>query len=347
MDRVLIKQVNWLGDLVMTLPATRAVRDAFPRASISLLVRQELSGFYDGADWIDEVLPYRLVSGLGSIAGQLRLIRDLRARNFDTAVLFPRSFSSALWIRLAGIPRRIGWSDDARGFLLSESFKRLPDLLRQHQVNDHTELVRRGLAIEADPRRLEVPVASDHVDSMRDWLRERRTRTGRLVALAVAAAYGPAKEWPARSYSALIDRLAADFDTECVLVGSPGESARCRAVADAARAAPLVAAGETSVGELIALLSLCDGFVGNDSGSMHVAAALGVPTVGIFGSTRAWRTGPMGSLARVVQHPLECSPCMSRTCRFGHYDCLRSVTVDDVVAGLNEVWVGTAAKSEP
>ena len=112
---------------------------------------------------------------------------------------------------------------------------------------------------------------------MRDWLAARRRRSGPLIALAVAAAYGPAKEWPVARYAALIDRLAERHGAECVLVGAPGERAALRAVAAASRAGALVAAGETSIGQALALLSLCDGFAGNDSGSMHVAAALGIP----------------------------------------------------------------------
>ena len=93
----------------------------------------------------------------------------------------------------------------------------------------------------------------------------------------------------------------------------------------------MIAAGETSIGEAIALLSLCDGFAGNDSGSMHVAGALGLPTVGIYGSTRADRTGPLGPRTSVLYRKIECSPCLKRTCRYGHYDCLKQISPEDVV----------------
>ncbi len=340
----MIRQVNWLGDLVMTLPATRAVRDAFPDASISILVKRELAGFYDGADWIDEVLPYRIGSGWAAIADQWSLVRALRQRRFTIAVIFPRSFSSALWPALAGVPRRIGYVDDARGWLLTERRIRTSELLQRHQVNEHLDLVAQSLGAPIGSAQPVVPVSAEQLDKMRNWLQAERRGRGKLVALAVAAAFGPAKEWPADSYSGLIDQLAENHGIECVLVGSPGERERSLAVAAAARSRPLVAAGQTSVGELIALLSLSDGFAGNDSGAMHVAAALGVPTVAIFGSTRPWRTGPLGPWTRVVQHPIECSPCMQRECRFGHYDCLRSITVEQVTRTLIEV-IGSSAQS--
>lgn len=336
-DRVLIRQVNWLGDLVMTMPATRAIRAAFPSASLTVLVKQELAGFYDGAAWIDEVLPFRRRSGLAGVADGWMLVRELRRRRFDVAVIFPRSFSSALWPALARIPRRIGYVADGRRFLLTDGHDYSGEFLELHQVNDHLELVERSLAAAGDPSDVAPPVDDANRTRMKEWLSARRRSRGPLVAMAVAAAYGPAKEWPAERYAALIDRLAELRGVEAVLVGSPGERARCEAVASASRVGALIAAGQTSVGELVALLSLCQGFVGNDSGAMHVASALGVPTVGIFGSTRPWRTGPLGPASAVVQHPIECSPCLQRECRFGHYDCLRSISVETVEEALQRL----------
>ena len=163
-------------------------------------------------------------------------------------------------------------------------------------------------------------------ERMREWLAANRKRPGRpIFAIAPAAAYGPAKEWPAENYGALIDLLARREDAEVVLVGAPSERAKCEEVAAASKAGAMVAAGHTNIGELIALLSLCDGFIGNDSGCMHLAGALGIPTVAIFGSTNPNRTGPLGPKTRVIYRKLECSPCLARTCRFGHYNCLTQI----------------------
>src|SRR4029077_16371743 len=133
----------------------------------------------------------------------------------------------------------------------------------------------------------------------------RRRADVKLLALAPGAAFGPAKEWPAAHYAPLLGLLAQRGHAGCVLVGSAGERNKCEEVVAASSAGALIAAGETSVGELMALLSLCDGFAGNDSGSMHVAGALGIPTVGLFGSTNPERTGPLGPQSRVLYHRLE------------------------------------------
>jgi heptosyltransferase-2 len=177
---------------------------------------------------------------------------------------------------------------------------------------------------------------SEHcVARMSDWLGARRTRhEAALIAIAPAAAYGPAKEWPSSHYAALIDLLSMQAGAECVLVGGPAERLKCEQVAAAAQTRVMVAAGDTDIAELKAMLSLCDGFAGNDSGAMHLAAALGKPAVGIFGSTNPGRTGPVGPKVGTIYHHLECSPCLQRTCRFGHYQCLRSITPEEVTAKL-------------
>jgi heptosyltransferase-2 len=336
-QRVLVKEVNWLGDLVMSLPALKAVRRGFAGARLSVLIKAELASFFDGAEWIDEVIPYRVGRSLGGLADRRHVVAEIRSRRFDLAIVFPRSFESAFWTALARVPRRVGFAADGRGLMLTHKSIRPAALLRSHQVYDYLYLLRNTLAIEGDRTDIAPDIHPGHRAAMREWLVAQRRRQGPLLALAVAAAYGPAKEWPVARYAALVDRLAERHDADCVLVGAPSERSRCQMVASASRRGALIAAGETSIGQLVALLSLCDGFAGNDSGAMHVAAALGLPTVGIFASTNPQRTGPLGPRARALYHRIECSPCLERTCRFGHYRCLQQVTADEVEEALIEL----------
>ena len=188
-----------------------------------------------------------------------------------------------------------------------------------------------------DDEAFDVPleVAEANRDRMREWLRRKRRRPeAPLIAIAPAAAYGPAKEWPLAYYAGLMESIGARYGAECVLIGAPNERVRCASIAGSVRTPAIVAAGETSIGELIGLLSLCAGFAGNDSGAMHLAAAIGIPAVGIFGSTNPARTGPQGAHAAVINHQLACSPCLARTCRYGHYDCLRGIEVAEAVTAL-------------
>jgi len=325
-NRILVKEVNWLGDMVMSLPALRAIRRTWPRAHLAALVKNELASFFDGARWLDEVIPYSVGRGLSGFFDRRRIVGEIRSRRFDLGVLFPNSFESALWIAMAGIRRRAGFVADARGAMLT--LKATPPLeaLTDHQVNYWLTMVRATGVAEGSLDDFALDVHAPYRERMREWLAANRKRPGRpLIAIAPAAAYGPAKEWPADSYGALIDLLARREDAEIVLVGAPAERAKCDEVAAASKAGAMIAAGHTNIGELIALLSLCDGSIGNDSGSMHLAGALGIPTVAIFGSTNPDRTGPLGPKTRVIYRKLECSPCLARTCRFGHYNCLTQI----------------------
>lgn len=337
--RVLVKEVNWLGDIVMSLPALRAVRAAYPKAHLAVLIKQELASFFDGSAWIDEVIPYRLRKGIvGGLSDRRRIAAELRARKFDLAVLFPNSFDAAMWPFLAGISQRAGYARDARGLLLSHKTTPTAEILETHQVHYYLHMLRETLGVQGAPESFQPDVHEPARQKMSAFLAQRRKRPDKpLIALAVAAAYGPAKEWPAELYARLIDLLAQKHGAECVLVGAPSERRKSKEVAACSSAGAIVAAGETSVGEALALLSLCSGFAGNDSGSMHVAGALGKPTVGIFGSTRADRTGPLGPRTRILYKPIECSPCLQRTCRFGHYNCLHSIQPEEVLAALEDL----------
>ena len=341
-QRILVKEVNWLGDVVMSLPALRAIRRAWPEAHLAILIKRELASFFDGAAWLDEVIPYSVGRGVSGLMDRRRIVGGIRTRQFDLGVMFPNSFESALWIAMAGIKRRAGYIADARGALLTLKASPSREALDRHQVNYWLAMVRdtRVAAGVADltAKDFAIDVHGPHRERMREFLAANRNRAGSpIFAIAPAAAFGPAKEWPADRYGELIDLLAQHDDAEVVLVGAPSERAKCDEVASASKSGAIVAAGGTNIGELAALLSLCDGFIGNDSGCAHLAGALGIPTVAIFGSTNPDRTGPPGARTRVIYRKLECSPCLARTCRFGHYNCLTQVHAAELVDAIRSL----------
>jgi heptosyltransferase II len=349
-ERILVREVNWLGDLVISLPALRTLRATYPNAALAVLVREQLAGFFDGIPWIDEVIPYVLRRGVGALADQRKIIAAVRARHFDLAVIFPNSFNSALWPMLAGVRHRAGYATDWRRFLLTRHAKPRASAMAGHQSGYWLEMLRGTLGISSvtvgtEPYRLEVSQQS--IARMRKWLVAHRNHPGApLIALAPAAAYGPAKEWPAAHFAGLIDLLAQQAGAECVLVGAASERFNCQQVAAMSRSGAVVAAGETTIADLKALLSLCGGFAGNDSGAMHLAAALAIPAVGIFGSTNPARTGPVGLKAAVIYHRVDCSPCLKRTCRFGHYQCLRSIEPEEIANALAALGASSSSASQ-
>ena len=338
-NRILVKEVNWLGDLVMSLSALRSVREAFPKAHLSVLIKEDLSAFFEGLAWIDEVLPYTPASGWRSMSRSFLIARELRAHRFDLAIVFPNSFESALWAALANIPRRAGYATGGRSLLLTHRSSPAPEAMKGHQSRYWLGMVRDTLGVPASSKAGNLLTASNaHVDLMRTWLTSQRRRPeAALIAVAPAAAYGPAKEWPPERYVELIDRIHGRHGAECVIIGAPNEQAKCERIAASTRAGAVVAAGQIGIAETIAILALSSGFAGNDSGAMHLAAALEIPTVGIFGSTNPMRTGPLGPRAAFILHPPPCNPCLARTCRYGHYDCLRATQAAEVEERLAQL----------
>ena len=335
--RILVHEVNWLGDLVMTLPTLGALRRAFPAARLSVLIDHRLAAFFDGTGWIDEVIPLRRSGKRFAPLELVRLIAQLRARRFDLAVVLPNSFVSALRVALAGIPARAGLVRDGRGWMLTNSAPVDAQLMERHQVHYWLEMLEATLGVDAGLNHIAPEVAPRHLSRMREWLAARRNACPKLVAIAPAAAYGPAKEWPRSYYAELISSMA-QRGVQAVLVGGSGDVAGCEAIAAAAASCgAIIAAGQTNIGELMALLSLCDGFVGNDSGAAHLASSLGIPPVAIFGSTAPRRTGPLGPRTAILYKELPCSPCLARTCRFGHYQCLRDIAVPEALAALEKL----------
>ncbi len=332
-SRILVHEVNWLGDLVMTMPALAALRRHFPEAHLAVLVERGLSAFFDGVSWINEVIPLHRDPKKFQLTELRQTASALHARRFDLAVIFPNSFVSALRIRLARIPVRAGFATDGRGLLLTNRATPDPGLMSQHQVHDWPAMLKATLDTETELNQVTIEVVPRHLDYMRGWLAERRNTLPKLVAIAPAAAYGPAKEWPREHYAELLSALAKR-GVQSVLVGGAGDVAPCERIASASDCGAIVAAGQTNIGQLMALLSLCDGFAGNDSGAAHLASALGIPTVVIFGSTNPLRTGPLGARTAILYKAIECSPCLARTCRFGHYRCLREITPTEVLTAL-------------
>lgn len=330
-----MKEVNWLGDLVISLPALRAIRHAWPHAHLAVLVKRELASFFDGDASIDEVIPYSVARGIGGVGDRWRIVAGLRSRRFDLAILFPNSFESALWATMAGVPRRAGFATDARGALLTLKGTPRHGAISGHQEHYWLAMVDATLGVAGDADDFAIAPHQPSLDAVRAWLgARRRSPDAPLVAVAPAAAYGPAKEWPPEHYARLIDLMAERHGAESMLVGAAAERAKCERVAALSSAGAIVAAGETSIGELIAMLAIAGRFIGNDSGAMHLAGALGIPTAAIFGSTDPNRTGPMGSRTRVLWRHLECSPCLARTCRFGHYNCLREIGPEEAAGAL-------------
>jgi len=333
-SRILIRATNWVGDAVMSLPAIRAVHARFPGAQITVLARPWVADLYARETAIHRVIPYSAATGFRHFSAKLRAARALRAEEFDCAILFQNAFEAAAIAWLARIPRRIGYARDGRAALLTDPVPvPKPGEIPPHQRFYYLEMLRRACLIDELPQieaiRLEGAQAAAREGSC---LLAERGLALPVIGVSPGAAYGAAKRWLPERFAQSAIELARSLEGSVAVFGSSAERGLCETVADMIQRGGVKAtnfAGETALKVFIEMAAACRVFLTNDSGAMHIASALGVPTVAIFGATDEAATGPTGPLARVVREPVECSPCLLRECPIDHR-CMTRVTSGQV-----------------
>ncbi len=342
-QRILVVQPSWVGDAVMATPTLRALRNLYPDAHISYLLRRYVKGLYAGMPWADQLITYRTDKTKGRTGkSAFDLAARLRAGRFDLAILLPNSFKSALVCKMAQIPRVFGYERDGRGFLLTERL-----LPAKHQgkfvpspiIDAYLSLARylgspgRDLRMElfvtdADRRDGEAVLARCGLDPDLD----RPAAAGRppLVVLNPGAQYGAAKLWRADHFAALADRFTSQLGATVLLSAAPKERAIVEAIRSQMRgpAVDLSSAGMT-LGSLKDVVRRCDLMVTNDTGPRHVAAALGVPVVTVFGPTHPEWTDIYYPPERQVRIDVFCGPCQKKVCPLDHR-CMTGVTPEMV-----------------
>ncbi|CAB5079452.1 ADP-heptose--lipooligosaccharide heptosyltransferase II [Olavius algarvensis associated proteobacterium Delta 3] len=334
--RLLIRSTNWIGDAVMTTPALRAIRMNFPGVHIGLLAKPWVMPLFDHCPHIDARIPYDAAGRHRGWMGKLRLAKDLRRYQFDAAILLQNAFEAALITWLAGIPLRIGFDSDGRRLLLTHPVRRTPAVRKVHQTHYYMEILT-GTGLWTDSANLELFTGREDAVLAESLLRKHGVRPGdRLVGLNASAAYGPAKQWPTDRFARLADKLQDAYGVKLVLFGGPGDKDLGRVLTSRMEGTAIDFCGQTRLGEAIALIQRCDLFITNDSGLMHVAAALNVPLIAIFGSTDPVATGPASTNGRVVRVPIDCSPCLKPECPLGHLNCMNLITVDMVFEATRE-----------
>ena len=326
---LLIRGTNWIGDAVMTLPAISAVRQTFPGARITILVKPWVAELFHLCPDVDEVMIFQSPGPHDGVTGKWRLAGELKKKNFDTAILLQNAIEAAIIARMAGIPVRAGYNSDARGLLLSHSVRRTRAVREIHQTGYYLEMVK-ALGCQTSGADVRMQTGRETgllAESLMQRFGLERDRI--LIGMAPGAAYGPAKKWFPERFASVSDRLAEALPVQTILFGSAGDRDSTDAVRRSAKIPILDLAGQTSLKEAMALMSRCRVFVSNDSGLMHVAAALGVPTVAIFGSTNTVTTAPVGRRVAIVHKPVPCSPCLKQTCPTD-FRCMAMIGVDDV-----------------
>ncbi|HKL48300.1 MAG TPA: lipopolysaccharide heptosyltransferase II, partial [Desulfuromonadales bacterium] len=323
--RIMVRATNWIGDGVMMTPALEAIRTFFPQAEITVVANPLVAQLFTHHPWCDRVMVYDRKGEHRGFAGLWRFSRKLKSQRFDLAILLQKAFEPALLAFLARIPERIGFSTDGRGFLLSRRTPLTDDVRCQHHSRHYLHMLRQfGIEGGSGDQYLEVSAPE------RQWAEEKLGH-GSFIAINPGAAYGSAKRWIPERFAEVGDRLADEYGVRIVLTGGPGEAEIGSDIESFMTRKPLNLIGRTSIRQMMAIIDRCRLMVSNDSGPMHVAAALDVPVVAVFGATDHTTTYPWTKQYRVVRRDFECAPCLKRQCPTDHR-CMEAVTVDDVLA---------------
>jgi lipopolysaccharide heptosyltransferase II len=320
--RVLVRAPNWVGDVVLSLPALRDVRRCFPDARLEVLARPWVAELYRAVPGVDAVVESR---------GPSADVDAVRGR-FDLGLLLPNSFGTALVLWRAAVPQRWGYATDGRGMLLTRRCRVSASARGRSQVYYYRAMLEGlGLAVEGEP--------DASLVCPEEWAARGRALLGDegpWIGVNPGAFYGTAKRWRPERFAAAADLVARRIGARVVIVGGAAERPLGEAIAEQLMAPARVLCGETTLGELVGVLARLRVLLTNDSGPMHLAAALGTPLVAVFGSTDWRETAPVSGRARVVSEEVECAPCLLRECPIDHR-CMTRIGVDRVASAALEL----------
>ncbi len=327
MAKILIRLPNWLGDAVMASGALARFAEEHQDEEITLTGGAVALPVFQHApcSWTLTPLDQRWHRSWGRMRDAAI---SLQKQKYDAGYLLPNSFSSALLFRLGNIPQRIGYHAHLRSLLLTQA------LNKPHKDIHHSAVYNQLLNGSLDPIEPIITISQRERESALKMLYVQGVDANRMIGVSAGAAYGPAKCWPGERYAQLAKRCVSQLDASVVLLGSKSEADAAETILNQAGQGVVNLAGKTSVSELFAVISECSAVACNDSGVMHVAAALKRPLLAFFGPTNAKATGPLGTKSIQLNRQLECAPCMKRTCPLHHHNCMKEISVEEAVEAV-------------
>lgn len=330
-NNIIVRMPNWLGDLVMATPVLKDLRARYPSAHITAMALAGPAALLEKDPHINALMRFKKPSGWIHNIRSSEFIDSLRAAEYDLGILLTNSFSSALWFWRAGIPNRIGFSAYGRRLLLTQSLS-YPHAPGQHQVITYKKLL--------EP--LSIPLSSTapklYLDEAeKAYARNQLSKMGipdnaTIIGINPGAAYGSAKCWIPERFHEVAHRLIHDKGYTVLFFGDELTSPLVQNICCGLSERFINLAGKTSLRELLAYISQCKTLLTNDSGPMHIAAALGVPPLALFGSTSDAKTSPYLS-GKVIHKHVSCSPCYQRTCPID-FRCMKRIESDEVFREL-------------
>jgi heptosyltransferase-2 len=317
--KILIREANWLGDIIMSIPSLTAVHNRYPEAGMVIAAKKDFLPLFNLLPWGVETIALRGIKSWYS----------LREEKFDLAVIFPNSFRSALEVFLSRAKKRIGYAACGRGLFLTDKISKNKG--NGHQADYYYHLLR-SIGVKENRPAPGLVIKEKDKEHLRTWLKGKGVDLTRpLIAVSAAASYGEGKCWPEENFAELADRLVAHG--EIVFTGTKKDAPVIERIIaltkkSSGKAKAFNLAGETSLSQLAGLFSISKTVISNDNGAMHLASVLGTNTICLFGPTDPLRTGPLGNKAVILYDKADCSPCKKRICP--DKKCFSTITVDRV-----------------
>lgn len=334
--KILIVEVNWLGDVLFTTPAIKALRKKFKDSFIACLIHPRTKDILEGNPNIDEFIVNDEDAKYKGFLGKSKLVSELKRYKFDLALLFHRSFTRAAITYFAGIHRRVGYGAFKRKLILTDSIPS-PKKDSQHRIDYYLRIVEH-LGCSIEDRLYEFFTSQDDERFIEEFLRSQQVKKEDFIVCLNPGGNWQPKRWPKENFSLLADRLIDDFGVKIIFSGSKGDSALIDDIVRGMKhrpiprdKGPIIAAGKTNLKQLACLFVNSDLVISGDSGPLHIAAAVGSDIIALFGPTSPSVTGPLGrGRIRIIRKPIDCAvPCYNKDCRDNL--CMKEITVEDVL----------------
>ncbi|MCH9627497.1 MAG: ADP-heptose--LPS heptosyltransferase 2 [Chlamydiales bacterium] len=331
-QNILVRMPNWLGDAVMATPILTDLRKKWPEASITAMCQGAVGSLLIGNPHLNEIYAFSRSNEFLRRVANRDLIERLRQGRYDLGLLLPNSFSSAWWLWRGEVKERIGFATDWRSPFLTQALPVPKECGQEHLVTTYKRLLL-PLGIPLSDTDPELFVTKEETEAVKQLLAQLNVpEKCTLVGINPGAAYGSAKCWLPERFRAVIQKLLEDPNLYVLCFGDQEGAPLVHTICKDMPERVVNVAGDTSLRELIALIQRCSVFLTNDSGPMHIAAALEIPLVALFGSTNEIATGPYKQ-GEVIHKHVSCSPCYKRTCPID-FRCMKQIEADEVYSAL-------------
>lgn len=337
-ERILVVRTDRIGDVVLSTPVIKALRDSYPHAYIAMMVSAYAKDVVETNPYLDEVIIYDKEAEHKSWLGSFKFARNLKKKRFELALILHPANRAHLVTFIAGIPMRVGY-DRKLGFLLSDKLKHLKHLGQKHELEYNLDLLR-YLGIEAEDKKTFMPIKVESEHWVESALLKEGIKPGdKLLALHPGASC-PSKIWPSGRFAEVADKLSLKHGFKVIILGGPKDTVLAGRLAGQMRTKAFNLAAKTSVSQLASIIRRCRLFISNDSGPVHIASAVGTPVISIFGrsqeglSPRRW--GPLGLKDRILHRKVGCIECLAHNCT-KDFACLKAIGVNDVLAAADSI----------